>query len=1487
MLKIIKDIMLLEKNDPEKTNLLNEKERHKKKKPYSSSRSKTDYIVNRSCESSSCDRNRESQQIIENRQYDVHAVKTGQDKLKSPCGNAKRSKDTSSCGSCALKRLATSEYACLVCLGIVFVITIAVAFFMVFKTPPCLPGKKVTYKPNFKPGHRVFKGVNYADIPLKENMDEDSDWDDSHLGRISDVSALPGSDLDDPSSRILNFANSNNPYSDLSKIININKLNYGKSSERLKNFYKKLLRADDQIKNLKKGFSDTSITIKNSERIKRSLNHQSFHSEDNRRRRKRRHSRQKKNDSLRLPTTFVIEKKKLLVHYPRDERKKVPKCSHMPKESKSHETKLKHPFYKHTQRLDELLDQFIDKNLPKIMADPFNIDVYKTAEVKTTAHDKDTQTTSKSHKNVAIVKDTDYTRKPNDFFTITSADKSDSEVILGVTTIMSSPKHHQAKPQVDTHPNIRKLMQVYEQDDESVGYEDLKEVLADDESSEDPEVKLDRNKRSPDITTEPNPVFEFNKSNPAGIPIPNWKGPLPLYPDELNTMIKQENAHKATGSKNCRTPNKPMFTDIEYVEDYLTSKYEKLAQAYSDYGVLDEKKPLKIENQKAEKANVEHRVQYTMDPAVRNIRSSCNTSFVDLAKFLSDHIKFLEGSQGKNFNTASDDCKEGIHFGYFDRDLTKKTECATDAGKEGFHIGFIRHEKVKRNDKSVKPPAIQDNDTNTLANSVTLKKRTLKSITEIPSILKSNFLTIKVGSQVDPKVDDNSLFTIGYSFGENETEIKFRPPSKRSSVQTTLLNYLLGNHINLRSLKSIAIDDSNDKNESIFNITEDETTPMVPEYDKAMTANAPNETSTEEKCTKSNNNPEYNTQTNESIIGQLKIKGDPKPNVIASALNKSNIDLNINTDGKKSIMDIVNIVNSRNVTNKSDGMDLSDLFRMFSTWFSKLASVSLDNNDDQSGANSSIMVLKSSDVPDSSVAENSSDLVYPNYDSDMIDNIGHRSRVLMSIAEANNVTKNNKGHSETDDVKRESDIIIMNSTHLTNDAQTTSKYERDESSLKGDKRSPDNKTIVKRSLSDSGLVFWSDVYDDEYGVKVDPIDKEVERKARKGREFMRKSKIWIQDKVKSIAENIKEFRHDGVKKNNNDEGPMKVFKRHVQEDTDDTPEKMTSFADLKVKMRSVCKEAAKAVQQTRKMQVRESQEDAAANSILQQLVRMMSDLVDYQVKQKTCIKLPADLQNFLEWLTTPQNIPRRNTQDGDFLDEHSVLGKAKDWETPQTVTDEKAEYLDTLRAVEELIQQYGQMNDEEKSKMSGVRQYLESQQEFLTKQISLLDELHFSNIYGNQQPIRIRRNIREKTQDAKSNKERRLGKLGKFMKNYGTRNTITVIFDEATDNSKIEAREVDNIDDYDRNSDDINFAIESNNENTKINVQDYNMIGDFDTVVRDNKYIDKQFNVHSKVNKEDNDMNKRNLQDVYYRALNEAKKVTTEKNVGNTNYKLV
>lgn len=101
------------------------------------------------------------------------------------------------------------------------------------------------------------------------------------------------------------------------------------------------------------------------------------------------------------------------------------------------------------------------------------------------------------------------------------------------------------------------------------------------------------------------------KSYPSSVQNPNWKGAMPLYPEELNVIMKPSSdpgnkvevpVHSRYTVPESYAPY-PRLTDVEYVEDYLDNGYEKLvelAQAYSDYGVLNKKNEVDKEKQEVE-----------------------------------------------------------------------------------------------------------------------------------------------------------------------------------------------------------------------------------------------------------------------------------------------------------------------------------------------------------------------------------------------------------------------------------------------------------------------------------------------------------------------------------------------------------------------------------------------------------------------------------------------------------------------------------------------------------------------------------------------------------------------------------------------------------------------------------------------------------------------------------------------------------------------
>lgn len=102
--------------------------------------------------------------------------------------------------------------------------------------------------------------------------------------------------------------------------------------------------------------------------------------------------------------------------------------------------------------------------------------------------------------------------------------------------------------------------------------------------------------------------------NSISINNPNWKAPI-LYSEELKFMIKHAalNNYKDTKDKEDRDLN-----DLEYLENYLVNennRLSKMAQAYSDYGVLEGKKDAVRDGKNNIEKTKDHRVKLSVDTA--------------------------------------------------------------------------------------------------------------------------------------------------------------------------------------------------------------------------------------------------------------------------------------------------------------------------------------------------------------------------------------------------------------------------------------------------------------------------------------------------------------------------------------------------------------------------------------------------------------------------------------------------------------------------------------------------------------------------------------------------------------------------------------------------------------------------------------------------------------------------------------------------------
>ncbi|CAH0600004.1 unnamed protein product [Chrysodeixis includens] len=1433
-------------SDPEKRNLLLEHKEDKRRGQYSGSKTKID---RRSVESHSSERRKRGHlyksssteqtgtEFKPGRQQSVHNQTEKRDSYwfwqkENP---KKTTEETCSCVSCALKKIVNSEYACIGWLLLLFVLSIIVAFLVVFKNVPCLSGpereqsKKCPDSERLKRKIEMLNDRRTNDVLGLDEFRKRGEYADDSTGNfgLTGSSGIDfGPSFHDLSSALEELADSKVGGDTWASALEDNP-GENQSSEKLREFYKKLIQTDAKIKSLKKInqelLESEDPVNKVSEISKRSLHVNSYPRKYQFRRRRsalnknnkfnnlpkkhanhtkiqhhlfKRHANETKSDnnivkrkanSTRVdrfdqdePTGFVIERKKILVKYKPEpgKKKKVPKCSHYPKDSHTHENQLKHPFYKNTQRLDELLDIFLNKNLPDIVSDPFGLDALFSKEkpnkckhpaphknmniiVKELLIDQIPKPKTKAKKvkeepNVQpiILKvltpeqlstqlEKDYGHQDakvvdNVQTNTVTASPHDFDILLSVSTIMNPEMKKTGIPNVlGRLPNIRKLMQIEGDDDETLGYEDFKEVLKDDvENLDDTEKRTDRRKRTE--VPEPNeqPQEKFPKYNPPGVHNPNWKGPMPLYPDELSSMLR----HTSTTPKNCSstTPKEDSTTiakdpqsdyanvkvrdlsDVEYVEDYLNSKYHKLAemaQAYSDYGVLSDKKET-MHEKASDSTATKHKVNVSPSPTKRSI----------LSRLRKDRPQHIVTGTTANFR---------------------------------------------------RPKAI--------------------STTEIEQMTEQTW------------TGPNSFF---FTPTKNSEGIRFEyvpDESTRRREDTLEVLKILQKHIKIGHT----------------------TTPMtVPKPVNPKTALMANKTANHQKVKQLNNSINENATRN------------------AQSLNTA--------EGEVSLIDFLN---------------------MMSNWF-KTFEIGKDYNLDEK---------LSQDVPDllfkneksesnSTESNNTSTEAMPSADTEMVDRIRHRSRKLLSI-ENLNVTEEKRTDNVTVTREKRAETAVANDGNasessvlpaaVTKKVASTTINVNSKEKRQTTKKERKVKAIFKRNVDDSNLIFWNDIYDDEYGIKDDKFETIRDKHSVKQNDFIKKSGRWVHEKFRKFAENLKMNPHMqvaeikeryprsvsnlGIKsypKYLYDRISERITKKRAAEDDVVDNEQKSVFTNMAANMKNVCKKAARAVQMTRNIQVREdSKQGSIAATLMQQLVRLLTDLVDYQVQQKTCTKLPSDLQNFLEWLTLPKDeaqdaqkaevltykTPNQNDLD-DLAEE--VVQQTNDRQNDQPAdydtiafnekqpvsVDLRLHYLDVMHSVQDLLNHYEGMSDEDKSKMTGVKNYLEGQKRYLTSQLSYFD-MH--NLFAkNQRQLRYKRDLAMKPHLTKRRRKR------KYVKNFGKKHTrTTASFDDAapiTDNKR--------------------------------------------KVLQDDKTIDKLTNgaFEEKVSKNV----RRNLKDVYYKAVAEAKKYT-------------
>ncbi|CAH2056521.1 unnamed protein product, partial [Iphiclides podalirius] len=372
----------------------------------------------------------------------------------------------------------------------------------------------------------------------------------------------------------------------------------------------------------------------------------------------------------------------------------------------------------------------------------------------------------------------------------------------------------------------------------------------------------------------------------------------------------------------------------------------------------------------------------------------------------------------------------------------------------------------------------------------------------------------------------------------------------------------------------------------------------------------------------------------------------------------------------------------------------SDILRTLSDWFLTLAKLSGDfGNNTKSPQNNHTL------GPTLLTSENiTKDIAYPMYDADMIDNIGHRSRALLAIDEiisntsslSKNVTDLKKEEIMTAEMNTDPSQTLTNNTSKTIATVKQPKVNVTEVSNKTYTvpTTKDNRTVIKRA-ADSNLIFWNDIYDDEYGVKVDHFDNEQRNKHSADNEsFVKRSGQWINKKFRKLEDRIRtEYRSKKNWRQTSKSRPLRSVDEfrpgyHLQKDQSDLfgakmaaedkeTDKAFDFATLTANMKQICHEASKALQKTRKI-----------NGLL-----------------------PPDLAEFLQWLTSPNSddtndnkfTATNNDANDQFPKTESPSDGIPDYITPfsrQGREVPKTEYVNTLRAVRELLRQYEDFDDD-------------------------------------------------------------------------------------------------------------------------------------------------------------------------------------------------
>ncbi|XP_072937702.1 uncharacterized protein [Epargyreus clarus] len=1372
MLRVFKEIMQKEHKDSEKSNLLKEKQEKQKKKSYS--RTKAD-------------------QPIQSEKRDSWWLWKDEKKKK------KRTDDTCSCATCPLKKLVGSDYACIGCLVFVFIVSVAATFMLVFRTMPLSLGlaKEETLE---------TKKTTEGDSSTERSL-----WNSELAKRLGSYSGLFGPGSGDSSFQDPNLLDEG-VSSELAGVIGTDKMIEIQNNEKLREFYKKLIETDAQIKKLKQGLENNHVMnteinnkINTPDRYKRSLKFVAKHRIS---RNKNRHAKanstnrvqRSKITDLGKPEGLLIENKKVLIQYkPIEEKRKFPKCSHAPKESKSHEEHMKHPFYQNSQRLDELLDHLLDRNIPEIMTDPLELDVLFSNKGK--CNHKTEHFNKESNVNEEAKTTTETTTNK-----VNQIDKKAKEVVSTESIPLINQYRH----------NIT----IFDKAMENQNYENSHNSM-----------KVESNDKTKDFNDRSSKFMSKIHGNNGNKLKSYFEGLDKMYtstenlsPEVNYNYRKSYNQNYDFGHPNEVGNDNRRIDENDHFDDQFNRDVQRnhLMELMTDRASTVKKFDINLDYNDILFSVTPRTIPLRMTAFMQPENQDLNPSLIaDQRSRAYNHRKLLQVDEGNEETLAYEDLKEVLAD---EMETHDETERGVDRNKRNENVpdvynrnwkgpmplypeelnAIIKQAAMENVKVPVKTKDVINNDeTNKISDTDYIEDYFDSKYDRLVEMAQAysdyGVLDDKKGSvdqkgtTVKPNVkrhkmslDQNTIKRQLGGFPQKSEGIRFEIKPGKCNKESDLFK-AIRKHFKIASVKkrpqSSAIPYLQPSFDPLLN-------PSI--HDPLIKSSM----ITQKLYTKSSGAslsvPKRGLKSVESI------DVDDFEDVNRGVITKDdstvfNIDANVNETKRDTKKD--GIGNKNNKT-----MGAGEFFAMVSDWFNTLAKLS---GETFGLKNSSIL---NNSTNNSIIKRNTSEeVLYPTYDSDMIENIAHRSRVLLSLDDKNASAKITEVKDKEEGRRTKEDNVQVTPTIITDSSTFTTKQGVENvtksniselrNDIKKEDNNIDNKTISKRSIPrDSKLIVWNDIYDDEYGVKMDYFEKPIRDKhSLSSGNFVKRSKNWIGGKVKNIADKFRGTKRDigGTEKSSTKDVnallprpkriSSKIRRRNIRNIIGDDVDDTNDFAALTANMKKVVREAVNAVKQTRNIKVREdNHEDAMASSLMQQLVKLMSEVVDFQVQQRTCSKLPPDLQTFLEWLTSPSekenslpdlNMDTYSTNTGyryeKSADDIGVL-------MPGDHLDDRTQCLGSIQAVQELMRRYDEMDEVDKSKMSGVKQYLENQLDFLKGKVNSIDELNMYKYYKKRETNSGNRDLNKLRRAQKRRVKRRIRKLIKNFNKHKTTVSSTV-----------------------------------------------------------------------------------------------------------------